>query len=173
MLFAMLFAEFVLGAGAQTIDSEKSNAYFEIEKLGFLTVEGTFTGMSGTVKFDKNNLSASSFDVCVSVETVNTGIGARDKHLKTADFFDADKFPSICFVSSSIEATAEGYMTDGELTLHGVTKKISIPFTYSENTLKGEIAINRFDYGLGAESYSGTAMVGEIAEIVITCVLNR
>lgn len=154
----------------QSINAEKSVVNFKIGNMGSMrTVTGTFKGMEGTVNFNPNNLSSSDFDVCIKPATVNTGTETRDKHLQTADFFDVAKYVTICFKSSEITKTNEGYLAKGKLTMHGVTKEIEIPFSYSQNVFIGTLKVKRLDFGVGG---SGTFMVGNEAEIIITCVLN-
>src|SRR5690606_21565307 len=114
---------------AQTIDASKSYVSFSISKLVVNTVEGQFTGMNGKVKFNESNPLKSSFDVCVDASSVKTDSEKRDKHLKTEDFFHVAKYPNICFKSKKVVKTDAGYSVEGSLTMIGVTKNVSIPFT--------------------------------------------
>lgn len=170
-LFALVFVSFFgITVSAQTIDTEKSIVTFEVDNMWLNTVEGTFSNMSGTVRYSMKNPSSGSFSVCVDAATVNTGNKKRDEHLRTEDFFDVAKHPTICIQSKSISSSPEGLRFAGTLTLLGVTKEISFPFTFSDNTLKGTFQINRSDYGLGNDT--GTFAVGEEVEITIECVLK-
>jgi len=174
LVFAFVLVQF-LGI-AQTIDAEKSIVNFKIANLSFSSVEGTIKGMKGSLHFDVANLTSSSFDVCIDPSTIETGINKRDKHLKTEDFFFVEKYPTICFKSLSITKTATGYETEGNLTLHGVTKKIKIPFVETtqdgKKVLTGKFTVNRFDYNLGSEAYSGTFVAGKDVEVEIICFLK-
>lgn len=152
---------------AQKIDTKKSKITFEVGNMKVNTVEGTFTGMNGTIHFNQEELTGSNFNVCIDAATVNTGSKKRDDHLRTADFFDVEKYPTICFTSKSIEKTAKGFITKGELTMHGITKMVEIPFTYSEKTFTGELKVNRLEYKVGEET--NTFMVGDEIELVILC----
>ena len=167
-LIASLLVGFI--ANAQTIDSNNSVVNFGISNMKWKTVEGTFSGMKGTIDFDENNLQNSSFNVCIDAATVNTKNEKRDAHLKNEDFFDVEKYPEICFTSSSIEKSSEGYLTKGTLTMHGVSKPVEINFTYTDNTFVGELTINRFDYKVGEGT--NTFMVGEEATLEIICKLK-
>lgn len=162
----------VLSANAQTINAEKSHVKFSIPGLGKKTVEGVFTGMSGNISFSVHNIANASFNVCVNPATVNTEKEKRDKHLRNEDFFFVEKFSEICFVSTSVSKTPNGYIAKGKLTILGVTKEVEIPFTFEKNTFIGKIEVNRFDYGLAAESYKKTRMVGAIASVEIVCVVE-
>lgn len=168
-IIALVFAGTTQSFG-QKINAEKSTANFKIGNMGSVrTVTGSFKGMEGTVNFNPDNLSSSDFDVCINPATVNTGIETRDKHLQTAGFFDVAKYFTICFKSSEITKTAEGFLTKGKLTMHGVTKEVEIPFSYSQNVFIGTFKVKRLDYSVGG---SGTFMVGDEAEVIITCVLD-
>ncbi len=167
----ILFTLFALVTlSAQSIDTEKSVVNFTTTALLVNTVEGTFTGMKGDLKFDNNNLSASKFNVCIDASSINTDNEKRDNHLKSEDFFEVEKYLEICFVSSSIEKTNSGFKTTGNLTIHGVTKKIEIPFTFENNIFKGKLKIKRLDYNIG-EDY-GNFTASKEAELEIVCVLK-
>lgn len=170
MVFAAVLVMAVTQSAAQDINPEESTVDFKIRNMGIRQVTGTFNGIEGTVNFNPNNLSTSSFDVCIDPASVNTGNKRRDNHLRTADFFDVDKYPGICFKSSQITRTTDGYIATGELTMHGITKSIEIPFTFESNVLRGSLTLKRLDYRVGEKT--GTFMAGNDVEINITCVLN-
>ncbi len=118
---------------------------FETEK-----VSGAFTQLSGRIEFNETDLSASLFDVAVATASIETGIGLKNKHARSENWFDAEKYPEIRFRSSSIVKVTNGYETRGTLDLHGVQKEIAIPFTFLQDTFKGTFSLNRLDYNLGA-----------------------
>lgn len=155
---------------SQTINQEQSKVDFEVSNMGLKTVEGTFKGMTGTVSFNENDLGNSQFNVCIDASTVNTESEKRDDHLKNEDFFDVSKFPTICFQSTSVAKSEDGFIAKGNLTMHGITLAVSLPFTYSNKTFQGEIELERLDYKVG-EDYGGF-MVGKTVEIKVSCVLN-
>jgi polyisoprenoid-binding protein YceI len=109
---------------------------------------GEFTGLKGTVKFDEKNLAASRFDVTVDVNSINTGNGMKNTHAKGANWFDAEKYPTISFVSSAITKSATGYDAKGTLEMHGIKKDFTIPFTFADNTFASNFEVNRHDFGL-------------------------
>lgn len=145
---------------------------FKIKNAG-IKVDGSFTGLKGTIAFDPNALDKSYFDVSIESKTVYTGTNARDAHLKKEEYFHVEKYPEIRFKSKKIERTKTGFVTTGSLTLKGVTKEIKIPFTYlekdSEGLFTGSFTINRLDYGVGTSSW----ILSEEATIILTIkVLN-
>ncbi len=154
---------------AQQIDAYKSYAKFNVSKLGFSNVSGTFKGMEGRLAFDPADLGHSTFDVCIKAATVNTGEEDRDNHLKEKDFFHVKKYPKICFKSTSMLQTKSGYLVTGQLTIKGKSKAVNIPFTYTSRTFKGNLKVNRKDFDLN----DGTGMftIGEMVEIEIYCIV--
>lgn len=155
---------------AQTIDSKKSEVNFNISAGTIFSVDGTFTGMQGDFSFNDSDIENANFDICVDAKTINTDNEKRDTHLRSDDFFAVETYQTICFKSTSVAKTETGYMTSGNLTIHGITKAVTIPFTFENNTFQGELEINRFDYNIG-EDY-GTFRVGETATVKITCQVN-
>ena len=115
--------------------------------------EGTFDKMDGKIHFDPNDLSNSKFDVSVDVNSINTGKELKNKHAKGDKWFDAEKYPTIHFVSSQITVANSAYVVSGELELHGIKKPISIPFTFENENGKaafhGKFKVNRGDFGIG------------------------
>ena len=107
---------------------------------------GEFRGLKGAISFDPANLPASKFNVSITVASINTGNGMKNTHAKSAQWFDAAKYPTINFVSSSITKTATGYEAKGMLSMHGVDKEITLPFTFNNNLFAGSFEINRLDY---------------------------
>ncbi len=169
-LMAAIAVFFAMSLQAQTIDTQQSAANFTVKNMRWIEVEGNFTGMKGDIKFDEADLANSSFNVCVDAASVNTDNNARDKHLRNEDFFHVDKYPTICFVSTSISQKGSGFVTKGQLTMHGVTKDVNIPFTYSNGTFKGNLKISRYDYKVGEST--GTFMVSEDINLEIIAVTN-
>ena len=162
---------------AQKIIAKESKVEFKIGNMGLGSVSGTISGMKGTVKFDRKSLNSSMFDVSISPSTIDTDSEKRDEHLKNEDFFNVANHLTITFTSYSIEREEDTYVTKGKLTILNTSKDIEIPFTVKEEgtkiTFEGKIEVNRFDYGLAAESYKSTFMVGEVAEVKIICVIQE
>ncbi len=156
LTLAFLFAG-ILSISAQQYRpvDEKSDIKFTIRNFGFNT-EGSLKGLKGSIQFNPSSLSASSFNVSVDVNSINTGIDARDRHLKGDEYFAAVKFPVISFVSNSITGDGNGYTVTGTLTIKGVSKIISFPFSVNNSgnalVFAGSFTINRKDFGVGGSS---------------------
>jgi polyisoprenoid-binding protein YceI len=108
------------------IDPAHSGADFSIRHMGMTNVHGKFTNVNGTVMIDDKDFSKSSVNATVDVSTVNTGVDKRDAHLKSADFFEVAKYPTMTFVSKKITGSGDEYHVIGDLTLHGVTKTVDL-----------------------------------------------
>jgi polyisoprenoid-binding protein YceI len=158
----LLFVSMVIMAAtgiAQTYKpvDQGTTIKFRIKNLGFNTT-GSFKGIGGTIKFDPNNLAACSFDITVDANTVNTGIDARDNHLRKEEYFDVKNHPNIKFVSTKVtKSTKAGTLfVYGKLTIKGVTKDISFPFTAKTvdggYLFNGEFKLNRRDFKVGGGS---------------------
>ena len=135
---------------------EGSSIKFKLKNFGFST-GGTFSGLQGTIHFDKNNLSASNFDVTIDANSVNTDNDMRDNHLREESYFDVKKYPRIHFVSTSVKSAKENsFEIFGKLTIKDKTKDINFPFTATQSTdgyiFNGEFKINRKDFGVGGSS---------------------
>ncbi len=157
MLFGVL-GNSTMNQQLSAVDQE-SEIKFRIKNLG-IGVNGSFRGLEGKLEFDPQNLSSSSFVAGIDVNSVNTGIKMRDNHLRSSDYFDVTDFPKIKFVSTKVTASdKEGtYLVFGKLTIKNTTKDISFPFTTSSESngirFKGEIKLNRRDYGVGGYNIS-------------------
>jgi polyisoprenoid-binding protein YceI len=147
-----------IAAGAQTLMpvDAASRIEFTIKNFGINT-SGTFMGLQGNIKFDSSNLPLSFFNVSVDAKTVNTDVEARDKHLKKEDYFNVDKFPRINFTSTRIAKSASSYTITGNLSIKGISKEISFPFTVmptqNGQEFKGTFTINRRDFKVGGSSW--------------------
>ncbi len=108
------------------IDSAHSAANFSIKHMGISTVHGHFGNVSGTVTLDEKDFTKSSVNASIDVTTVDTGVAMRDTHLKSPDFFDVAKFPTMTFAGKKITASGDDYHLAGDLTLHGVTKSVEL-----------------------------------------------
>ncbi len=154
---------------AQNVITEQSNVSFEINKLTVDKVKGSFTGMTGTVVFNTNELESAFIDVCIDPATVNTDNAKRDAHLKNEDFFEVETYPTICYKTSSISKTDDGYLAKGILTMHGINNEVEIALYYSDNTLTGEVEVDRLDYHIGPKN---TVTIGNRVTLTIVCVLE-
>ena len=157
-----------LAAGTYTIDPSHSRAEFGVRHLGISTVEGTFTGVDGTVTVG-DGLGSIEATAVIDASTINTGNSDRDGHLRSPDFFDVAQYPEITFQSTDIRPTADGFVLVGDLTMHGVTRPVELTGEYlgsataPNGTEKLALAasgeINRQDWGL---TWSQTNEAGEL-----------
>jgi polyisoprenoid-binding protein YceI len=145
--------------GDYQIDPAHSIIGFSIRHLEIAWVEGRFKDFKGTIHFDEKDVTKSSVEFTAKVESIDTGVEPRNKHLRTADFFDVEKYPEMSFKSTRVERKGkDGYVLQGDLTLKGVTKQVALPFTATGaikdpwgNTRFGVSAqtkIDRRDYGI-------------------------
>jgi polyisoprenoid-binding protein YceI len=124
-------------------------------------VAGIFKTFTGSIDFDEQNPAASKFDVTIDVNSINTGNGLQNKHAKGAEWFDAAKFPAIKYTSTKIVKAGTGYQVTGNLQIKGVSKELTIPFTFKKAgagaTFNGSFTVNRSDFKIGKPG-------GEVAE---------
>ncbi|MEM6261758.1 MAG: YceI family protein [Bacteroidota bacterium] len=125
--------------------------------------EGIFSDFSGDVHFDPSDLGSSKFDLTIEVSSINTGNGMKNKHAVSPKWFDAEQFPEIRFVSKSFAQTESGYAVTGDMAIHGVTKEMTIPFTFENNTFVSNFEVNRTDFNIG-----GTKGMSAKAATVLT-----
>lgn len=148
-----------ISAQAYATTDTGSKVKFVIKNFGINT-GGTFEGLSGTILFDPSNLSTANFDVSVKSKTIDTDIEGRDNHLRKADYFDVENFPKLIFKSTKISKTnkPEYLYMFGNITIKGVTKEVTFPFTYTPKDggylFEGEFKLNRRDFGVGGKSFS-------------------
>ena len=166
----------VAGSGAAhswTVDAAKAKVLFTVKgPFPFGTVHGSFTGLKSTIRFDENDLAGSAISASIDAKTVSTGIGLRNKDLRTKEeWLNTDKYPEISFKSGKIEKASSGYKAVGELTLKGTTRPVEIPFTFTASgnsgVFKGKFAINREDYKVGKPGGSVGSMVNIELEIPV------
>jgi len=163
-----------------TIDPDHSNVGFKVRHLMVSNVKGNFDKHTGAVEINDKDITKSKVEVSIDTNSINTNVQKRDEHLRSAEFFDVAKFPTMTFVSKKVaKAGKDKLKVTGDLTLHGVTKEVVLdvegPTKESKdpwgNIRKGATAttkINRKDFGLvwNAALETGGVAVGE--EITIT-----
>jgi polyisoprenoid-binding protein YceI len=162
------------------IDPAHSVAEFKVKHMMISNVKGRFSKLSGTLFFDESDLANSHVDVSAEVASIHTGDDQRDAHLKSADFFDVEKFPALTFKSKDIRIVKDGELSvEGDLTIHGVTRKVGFavegptppskdPWGNTRVAISATAKINRKDFGLtwNAALETGGILVGE--EVTIT-----
>ena len=181
-VFAFVVAAGSLLSQAQTtnwkIDPAHSGADFSIRHMGLSNVHGHFGNVTGTVVLDEKDFTKSSVNAVVDVTTVDTGVAQRDGHLKSPDFFDVAKFPTMTFVSKKITSSGDGYHITGDLTMHGVTKSVDLAVDQpgKEQSMDGKsihrgfsaaTTIHRQDFGLtwNGTLKSGDSMLGDDVKV--------
>lgn len=166
------------------VDPSHSGVSFTIRH--FVTnVPGRFKDFEGLIKYDKQNPAASSVNFTVQAASIDTGNNDRDEHLRGSDFFDVQKFPTLTFASNSVKAKdADTLEVTGDFTMHGVTKKITIPVDVlgSMKTPRGEKAgfetsftLDRKDYGVVWNRLvdAGGSILGDEVKINISIEADR
>ena len=115
--------------GNYDIDPRHSYIGFKIRHMGITDVAGSFRDFNGTINYDPKDISKSSVNFTAKVTSIDTGVAPRDNHLRSADFFEVEKYPEMTFKSTKVEKKGKTLMVYGDLTMKGVTKQIEIPFT--------------------------------------------
>jgi polyisoprenoid-binding protein YceI len=162
-------------------DKNHSTVAFEIDILNKMSrVTGKFTTFDAQLSYDPAEPTRSTLNVHIKCESINTGIDARDKDLRTASFFDCEKNPEITFVSKVIKRTSAGLDVTGDFTMHGVTKTITLKVTptgqipFGKDTEKdkgteygftGTVSLNREDYGMNWKHNELPSFVGDNVDV--------
>lgn len=134
------------------LHSQELVVTFTIRNAGF-NVEGKFSEASIDYNFDPRKVTEASFNAQVKVATIDTGIGARDKHLMKEKYFDVDHFPLMTFKSKSVIQQAGQYFILGNLTIKGTTKELKIPLLIRDNSYEVDFSLNRRDFDVGGNSF--------------------
>jgi polyisoprenoid-binding protein YceI len=144
---------------AWTLDTNHTSVAFSAKHLGVATVRGRFTKVSGELDVDNpNDPTTASGTITIDASSIDTGNDQRDSHLRAADFFDVEKYPTITFRVSRVEKNGDDYRVDGDLTIREVTKPLSLAYEhggvvtdpYGNTKVGGTLTgtINRGDWGL-------------------------
>ena len=163
-----------------SIDPVHSVAEFKVKHMMISNVKGQFTGVSGTLTLDEADVTHSKIDATIDAASINTREADRDAHLKSADFFDVEKFPTLGFRSTRVTRSGDDELSvEGDLTIHGVTRKVVFavegptapgkdPWGNTRIGISAITKINRKDYGLtwNAALETGGILVGD--EVTIT-----
>jgi polyisoprenoid-binding protein YceI len=169
------------------IDSKHTGVHFKVRHMMISNVMGEFSHVAGSVEFDPSNLAASHVEAAIEAATVSTREPQRDKHLKSADFLDVKRYPTITFRSTKIvSGSGDSYEVAGDVTLHGVTRDITLQVEALTPEIKdtdgslrrgasATTRIQRSDFGLrwNAVLESGGFVVGDDVEITIDVELVR
>jgi polyisoprenoid-binding protein YceI len=168
------------------IDTQHSAAQFKVRHMMIANVKGEFDKVSGTVDFDPADPAATKVDATIDVASISTRETDRDNHLKSADFFDVANFPTITFKASGAHKDGAGYKVMGDLTIHGVTKPVTLEvesvsdevkdgWGFSRRGLEATTTIDRRDFGLvfNIPMDGGGVAVGHNVHITIDVEITR
>ena len=154
-----------------TIDKAHSEADFSIQHMAISNVHGHFGNIAGKIVLDDKEVAKSAVEATIDVSTVDTGVSQRDAHLKSGDFFDTAKYPTMTFKSTSVHKSGDDLEVMGDLTLHGVTKPVTLHVTTSKEQtgmdgktmargFEATTTLHRHDFGL---VWNGTLKSGDKA----------
>jgi polyisoprenoid-binding protein YceI len=169
------------------IDPQHASAQFAVKHLMISTVRGAFHGVTGTINWDDADITKSTIDVTIDTTTVDTREPKRDAHLKSPDFFDVAKFPTMTFKSKKVEPASAGKLkVTGDLTIRGVTKEVVLdvdgptaaikdPWGNTRVALNATTAVNRQDFGVkwNANMDGGGVVVGDNVNVTIDAELVK
>ena len=162
------------------MDQAHSNVYFSIDHV-YSKIHGHFNDIVGKIYFDSANLKESSFAFTIKTDSVDTGNSKRDKHLQSADFFDAGKFPVMMYKSTSITSVGNNqYRIDGKLTVKGKEHDLAIPVTLAgpkdHPAVQGKkiagfnstLTLDRLALNVGDEKFYKMGVVGKDVDVVLS-----
>jgi polyisoprenoid-binding protein YceI len=168
-------------SGTYNFDKPHSFIAFKVRHNGLIEVPGFFRDFTGAATYDANDVSKSSVVFTAKATSIDTGVQGRDNHLRTADFFEVEKFPEITFKSTSIAKKGNGWVMTGDFTMKGVTKSISFPFNITGFLPGGQrsgprmgitasTTINRRDFGVNWGSNipgTSTPVVSDNVDVIL------
>jgi len=161
------------------IDPSHSGVHFTVRHMVISKVRGAFERFQGSIAFDEQNPAASTVEVEIDADSIQTHEAKRDGHLRSPDFFDVAQFPKLTFKSTKVEKGGDGYLVTGDLSLHGVTKPVVLnvealgggkdPWGNERLGFQATTTINRKDFGLNWNQAleAGGVLVGEKIEITL------
>ena len=178
-LAAVLPALALAETSTWTIDPNHTDSTFAVKHLVISTVRGHFGKTTGALKLDEKDITKSSVEATVDVTTIDTRVEKRDAHLKSADFFEVEKYPTMTFKSTKVQKSGDGKLkVTGDLTMKATTKPVTFDVTYTKpitdpggNTRRGFSAktrVNRKEFGLQySKAVEAGPVVGDQVEVQI------
>ncbi|MBK9153430.1 MAG: YceI family protein [Chloracidobacterium sp.] len=173
-------------SGTYNLDRAHSFIGFKVKHMGLIEVPGYFRDFTGAINYDAKDPAKSSVQFTAKATSVDTGVVNRDNHLRSADFFEVEKFPELSFKSTKVEKRGASWMVTGDFTLKGVTKSISFPFSITgfippdqrsggKMGVTAETSLNRRDYGVnyGGNMPNGVPTLSDEVKIVLQIEANR
>jgi len=174
------------GPNTWTVDTAHSSAGFKVKHMMVSTVPGTLGPIKGTVDYDGKSLDSLKVDISIDVSAINTGNANRDNDLKSPNFFDVTKYPTVTFKSKRVEAGGQGrFKLVGDLTMHGVTKEVVLNVEGPSPAIKTQqggqkigasatTTLNRKDFGLMYNSLiEAGPVVGDEVQVTIDIEANK
>lgn len=178
------------GAMAWNVDANHTEVNFSVKHF-FTPVHGSFRDFDVTFQFDKDDPTNSTVEAKIAIASVSTGNERRDAHLRTADWFEADKYPYMTFKSTSVSKVGENqYVGRGPLTIKGITREVEMPISVlgvqmipeqmrdrmgiiEAASFHAELEISRSDFNVGTGTWAGTMVVGANVKIEIIVEANH
>ena len=168
-------------SGAYNFDKAHSVIAFKVKHNGLIEIPGFFRDFTGTINYDAKDISKSSVNFTAKATSIDTGVGGRDNHLRSADFFEVEKFPEVTFKSTSVAQKGNDWIVTGDFTMKGVTKSISFPFkvagflpatqrTGPRMGVTAATSFNRRDYGVnygGNIPGTSTPVIADNVDVVL------
>ncbi len=162
------------------LDKAHTNFYFSVDHI-YSKIHGHFNEYAGEVKFDPNNLAESRFFFKIDTASIDTNVAKRDKHLQSADFFDAGKYPEMTFESTKITDAGQGrYEVQGKFTVKGEEYQLLLPLTLAGIKdhpavkgkevigFNGKLTIDRLAYKVGSGKFYELGVVGKDVDILVS-----
>jgi polyisoprenoid-binding protein YceI len=167
LIFSLLAFGITFGAEKYTFERAHSSVNWSVKHLVLTSTKGQFKDFTGTINMDDDNISNSTVEVTIQTASIDSDNERRDNHLRSADFLDVENHPTMTFKSKKITKTADGYVAIGDLTIRGITKEATLPFSLigpvsgprgnKRIGVEAETTINRQDFGV---SWSKTLDTG-------------
>jgi len=165
-----------------TVDPAHSSANFTIRHMGVSNVHGSLGAIKGTVSYNEKDITKSAVEATIDANTIATGVDARDKDLKSANYFDVEKYPTLTFKSTSITNSGGKLQLIGDLTLHGVTKSVTLdldgpappqtdPKGKTRSGFSAEGTLHRTDFNIGSKVPS--TIVGDDVKFSIDVEIDK
>jgi polyisoprenoid-binding protein YceI len=179
VVLSLGFTRPVLSADKYVVDPAHTTVGFVAKHLMIYNVRGKFSEFSGVIMYDEQDIAKSSMHGTIKVASLDTDNEKRDQDLRSATFLDAEKYPDIVFQSRHVEQRGDGYMLLGDLTVHGTTKAIAIPFTVSDKVthlgktmigFEARLELNRHEFQITYNKLmdNGGLIVGDTVKIELT-----
>ncbi len=168
-------------SGTYNFDKAHSVIAFKVKHNGLIEIPGFFRDFTGAINYDAKDVAKSSVAFTAKATSIDTGVGGRDNHLRSPDFFEVEKFPEVTFKSTSVAKQGNGWVVTGDFTMKGITKSISFPFSIAgflpatQRTgprmgVTAATSFNRRDYGVnygGNIPGTSTPVIADNVDVIL------